>query len=151
MSVYTSKRTVDKQRAAAPPFLIQFALILVNVHFAVVIAVVATRAVQVTTDQIVSVIAVRERRRVRNLPSRLCPLSCDEQSWDGVQDRGISSAHVYRVVINVVAVHVVHMTIMEVAVVIVVFDSLVTTAVAVLMIVLSVNFTRHLNSPLSKT
>ncbi len=49
-----------------------------------------------------------------------------------------------------VAVHVVHMTIMEVAVVIVVFDSLVTTAVAVLMIVLSVNFTRHLNSPYPK-
>lgn len=46
-----------------------------------------------------------------------------------------------------VAVHVMHMTIMEVAVVIAVLNSLVTTAVAVLMIVLSVNFTRHLNSP----
>lgn len=52
-----------------------------------------------------------------------------------------------------VAVHVMHMTIMEVAVVIAVLNSLVTTAVAVLMIVLSVNFTRHLNSPfpISKT
>ena len=51
---------LNKKGAATPPLLIQFALILVNVHFAVIVAVVATGAVQVTADQIVSVIAVRD-------------------------------------------------------------------------------------------
>jgi hypothetical protein len=61
--------------------------------------------------------------------------------------RGVCSAHVYGVVVHMVAVHMVHVPIMEVTIVIVMLDSLVTTAFSVLMIVLAVNFTRHLNSP----
>jgi hypothetical protein len=61
--------------------------------------------------------------------------------------RGVCTTDFYGVIVHMVVVHMVHVPIMEVAIVPFVLDSLVTTAVSVLMIVLAVNFTRHLNSP----
>jgi len=51
------------------------------------------------------------------------------------------------VIIHVIAMNVVHMPVMQVAIMIAMLDCLVTTALAMLMIVLSVYFTRHLTSP----
>ena len=63
--------------------------------------------------------------------------------------RCIGSAYSYRMVVHMIAMHMVHMPVMEIAIMIVMLDSLVTTAFSVLMFVLAVNFTRHLNSPYS--
>lgn len=53
-------------------------------------------------------------------------------------------------IIDVIAMHVVHVTIVQVAIMVVMLDSLVTTTFSVFVLMLSVNFTRHLNSPFTE-
>lgn len=45
--------------------------------------------------------------------------------------------------------HVVHMTIMEIAIVVIMLNRLVSATFSVLMVMFAVNFTRHLPSPFS--
>lgn len=105
-----------------------------------------------TTDQIVSVIAVRNAI-VSTSGAMLVSFVVRRAIMRWRARRSIAIAHIDCVIVYMIAVHMVHVSIMEVALMIVVLYSLVTTAFSVLMIVLAVNFTRHSISPfpISKT
>lgn len=111
---------------------------------------VATWAVQVTADQVVGVVAVRNAFMAA-AGAVLVSLVVGRAIVGRRAGRGICSTYVHGVIINVIAMHVVHVTIVQVAIVVAVLDGLVTAVVAVLMIVFAVNFTRHLTSPYPTT
>jgi hypothetical protein len=135
------------KRGGIPPLETSFAYArLLNGNRSVIVAMVATGAVQVTTDQVVGMVAVRNAF-VAAAGAVLVSLIVGRAIMGRRAGRGIGSAHVHGVIVNMIAMHVVHMTIMQVAIVVAVLDGLVTAVVAVLMIVFAVNFTRHLTSP----
>lgn len=111
-----------------------------------VVAVIAARAVQVTADQIVGVIAMRNAF-VAAAGAVLVTLVVRRAFMGRCAGRSVGSAYIHGVIIDMIAMHVVHVTVVKVAIVIAMFNCLVTTAVSVLMIVLAVYFTRHLTSP----
>jgi hypothetical protein len=105
----------------------------------VIVAVPAVRVVQVTTDDVVGVIAV---------PDRLVPASGAVRVVLRVRPAvvrrragvGVLPADVERVLVDVVSVDVVHAPVVEVVLVASVLDRLVTAARAVLVRVILVNF-----------